>query len=504
MRQLHSLSSASEALSLPVPLPNRILRAAQYLIRGTFQVGIKLTVALLILLTFWGIVSHSISAHAQAFTISPSNKVLAGNPISITLTGLPREADVTVVAERAVSEWSMPDNQYKRYRSEATFRTDAAGVIDLATARPRKGSSYKAADVRGLIWSMKPTADAVPLDWKAGQVRLTARVGETVAATVMLELLRELPEVKTEKVDQFDGAVFAMLPTKPGEKRPAVILLGGSEGGSMVTRGAAPMASYGFAVLALPYYSPPAWPSQKAEIPTLPASFVDIPIERLNAARDWLKKRADVDASKIAIHGTSKGAEFALLAATYLGWPTAIVAVVPTDVVWEGWGQGVDAGKRASFALNGKPFPFVPYKEFGEEFAGFQTGDEVRIRRPQDKGRAANPAAAAAARIPIERYAGAVAVVGGHEDQVWNSAMMAHNIAERRAEAKVKNPKAGETLSLIYVDAGHYLGDNGFQPTTQYDVGPNKGGGTPEGNARAQADQWPKVIDFLKRNLGVK
>jgi hypothetical protein len=81
---------------------------------------------------------------------------------------------------------------------------------------------------------------------------------------------------------------------------------------------------------------------------------------------------------------------------------------------------------------------------------------------------------------------------------------MAHNIAERRAEAKLKNPKAGETLSLIYVDAGHYLSGNGFQPTTQYDIGPNKGGGTPEGNARAQADQWPKVIDFLRRNLGVK
>ena len=89
-------------------------------------------------------------------------------------------------------------------------------------------------------------------------------------------------------------------------------------------------------------------------------------------------------------------------------------------------------------------------------------------------------------------------LIAGQEDQVWNSAMMAHNIAERRAEAKLG------TVSLIYTDAGHYLGGSGYNPTTQYNVGPSKGGGTPEGNARAQADAWPKTIAFLKRTLSVK
>ena len=41
----------------------------------------------------------------------------------------------------------------------------------------------------------------------------------------------------------------------------------------------------------------------------------------------------------------------------------------PTDVVWEGWGPDVEPGKRSSFALNGKPLPFVPYVDFEEEFA---------------------------------------------------------------------------------------------------------------------------------------
>jgi dienelactone hydrolase len=447
------------------------------------------------------------SAHAQSFQFAPSEKVLSGTPITIRLTGLPANSDVVVMAERPVSEWGMADNQFKRYRASATFKSDAKGEIDLATATPQKGGSYRKADVRGMFWSMMPMKDAVPAEWKAGEVRFTARVADKDVASGMLTLMRQLPDVKTEPVAQFPKALFASLPTKAGEKRPAVILLGGSEGGSMITRFAAELASHGFAVIAVPYYSPPQWPSQKQEIESLPAAFADIPIERLNQVRDWLKTRADVDASRIAIHGTSKGAEFAALAATYLEWPTAIVAVVPTDVVWEGWGPNVEPGKRASFSFNGKPFAFTPYLEFGEEFMGFQTGEAVRIRRPQDKGRAANPAAAAKARIPIERYKGAVALVAGQEDQVWNSGMMAHNIAERRAEAAANAPKGsqiGETLSLVYVDAGHAIGGNGFQPTTQYDAGPSKMGGTPEGNAFAQWDQWTKVIDFLKRNLGVK
>jgi dienelactone hydrolase len=483
--------------TMPNPL-ERIQRALQIGTQGVFIVAIKVIVVLFVLAGVAWMFGAFNKAHAQTITFAPAGKVLAGNPLSIVITGLPAEADVTIVAERAVSEWGMPDDQFKRYRAEATFRSDAKGTIDLSTAKPRKGSSYNSADVRGLFWSMMPTKDTTPKEWKGSEVRFTAKVADKDVATGMIELLRALPDVKTEKVEKFEGALFASLPTKANEKRPALILLGGSEGGSMVTRGATQMASHGFAVLALPYYSPPQWPSQKPELPGLPPAFADIPLERLNEARDWLKTRADVDASKIAIHGTSKGAEFAMLAATYLQWPTAIVAMVPTDVVWEGWGPGVEGGKRASFALNGKPFPFVPYKEFGEEFMGFQTGADVRIRRPQDKGRAANPAAAAAARIPIERYKGAVAVIGGQDDQLWASGMMAHNIAERRAEAKL------DTLSLIYVDAGHAIGGTGWSPTTQYNAGPNKMGGTPEGNARAQADQWMKVIDFLKKHLGVR
>ena len=44
----------------------------------------------------------------------------------------------------------------------------------------------------------------------------------------------------------------------------------------------------------------------------------------------------------------------------------------------------------------------------------------------------------------------------------------------------------------------------GYDPTTQYDVGPMKGGGTPMRNVHSQADARPKTIAFLQRAWGLK
>ena len=449
------------------------------------------------------------TALAQRFNITPANPILLGEPITISLTGLPPGKDVTISSERVMREPG--DDKSILHRAEATFTVAADGTLDLASAKPKRGS-YARADVRGLFWSMLPVAGAIDANRVLMEVRLRADAADTADAAnkapgdkalaeTALSFVQQLAEVKTEPVAKFPGAQFATVrdPADTQRKRPAIILLGGSEGGTYVTRAAGAVASRGFAVLALPYYSPTDWQTGRAELASLPAAFMDIPVERLNEARAWLQTRSDVDATRIAIHGTSKGAEFALLAGVHLPWVTSIVAIVPSDVVWEGWGDDTaKAGTRSSFALNGKALPFVPYADFAEEFAGYRTGEAVRVRRPQDKGRAANPAAAVAARIPVERIKAPVMVIAGQEDQVWNSAMMAHNIAERRAQAKL------DTVSLIYTDAGHYLSGTGYNPTTQYDAGPSKAGGTPEGNARAQADAWPKTIAFLKRTLGVK
>lgn len=440
-------------------------------------------------LSFLGLLLCSIaSAAAPTFHVEPANPILVGEPVAIRLDGLPTDKEVILVAERTM-EASNPSAAPLLYRSQANFSAPQ-GSLDLATAKPQSGT-YADADIRGLFWSMSPVEGGDIGALKPLQVRVTASSEGRVLISTIIQFIDSLPTVKVEQVKEFPGAVFATLPG--ASKRPAIIVLGGSEGGGRVARDRSPrFASRGFAVLGLPYYSPG---SESREIPELPAAFADIPVDRLDAAFEWLQRRPEVDASRVALVGGSKGAEFALIAASRFKWITSVVAIVPTDVVWEGWGPGVEAGKRASFALDGKPLPFVPYLEFAEEFAGFRTGQAVKMRRFQDKGRAANPAAAVQARIAVENFRGPLMVVGGHDDQVWASGMMAQNIAERRAAAGL------ETLALIFPEAGHPLSGTGWMPTTQYNVGPSKSGGTPQANAQAQARAFPQTIAFLKRTL---
>ncbi|MEM8725693.1 MAG: acyl-CoA thioester hydrolase/BAAT C-terminal domain-containing protein, partial [Pseudomonadota bacterium] len=196
------------------------------------------------------------------------------------------------------------------------------------------------------------------------------------------------------------GAFFA---TPEGEGPfPAIIILGGSEGGDRGSRGSAKrFLAEGYAVLGLPYYSP-AWGGNDQQFPTLPRAFAEIPVDKAKTAKDWLSDRPEIRGEDIAVYGVSKGAEFALLAGSFIDGFAAIAAIVPTDVVWEGWGTD-DGTRPSSFSWQGEPLPFVPYDGMNEEFAN-PTGPNgrPRLRLPHDKGRNANPDRAVAARINVE------------------------------------------------------------------------------------------------------
>ena len=166
------------------------------------------------------------SAAAQTFHIEPANPILVGEPLAIRLDGLPADKNVTLTAERTIEAPNRAGVQVL-YRSQVVFSAPQ-GSLDLATAKPLSGS-YTDADIRGLFWSMAPVAGGEVGGLKPLQVKLTAAADGRELTSTTVEFIDSLPEVKVEQVKEFPGAVFATLPGSA--RRPAVILLGGSEGG---------------------------------------------------------------------------------------------------------------------------------------------------------------------------------------------------------------------------------------------------------------------------------
>lgn len=280
----------------------------------------------------------------------------------------------------------------------------------------------------------------------------------------------------------FSGAVWAMPPGKG--PFPVIIVLGGSEGGTYTARTIAPLfAAQGYATLGLPYYNPGHDPTDKTD--GLPKNFQDIPVDRLAQVRDWLARQPQADAHRIGVWGASKGAEFALIAASHYRWIRAVAAIVPSDVVWEGWGNGEP--DHSSFSFAGKPLAFEPYDGMTAELAKAARGERMDMRRVHDAGRARYPERLAAARIPVENICAPLLVAGGDDDRIWPSYLMSEAITATRTKAGLP------TIALLYPNAGHGLSGPNDTPGAKLVIL----GGQPAEIERARGEVWAATLKLF-------
>jgi len=258
--------------------------------------------------------------------------------------------------------------------------------------------------------------------------------------------------------------------------RPAILLLGGSEGGlgAAVDGQARLLAKEGFTVLALAYY----------RLPGQPQRFELIPLETFTRALDWLKRKDGVDPARLAIMGTSKGAEAALLISSRRADVSAVVAAVPSQVAWQGFDWSFAPIKTSSWSEGGRPVPYLPITTVG------WNGD---IYGPSLAEAAKHPEAA----IPVERIAGPVLLLCGEEDKLWPSCPMARAVKARR-DAADGGPA---TTLLAYPDAGHFGVGPALPEGQEVPTMITMFGGSQEGNVAARADGWPRTIAFLKQAL---
>ena len=361
--------------------------------------------------------------------ISPIS-ALVDTPVTLQLTGFPPQQDVSLAA--TVS------STVGVYRSSALFRSDAQGMVDVSTQAPLSGT-YSAPGVMGLFWSMASTPGTgtslppsrvfeVVSPWA---MTLTATVAGTTVASVTLDR-RFVDSAVTRTPVRDNGLIGTLfLPESPGP-HPGVLSWGGSSGGYSETQ-AALLASHGYAALSLAYFG----------IPPLPENLLNIPLEYFETAIGWMQAQEEVNSDRLAVIGTSRGGELALLVGATFPQIKAVVGYVPSGVLW----PGNDATGRhqpgPAWTYRRTPLPFVTTATsyFSTQYA--------------------DPADLARATIPVEKINGPVLLISGEDDALWPSTKLAQIAMDRLSQYQHAYPDR----HLHYAGAGHLISEP-YLPTT--------------------------------------
>lgn len=423
---------------------------------------------------------------APTIEVTP-NPALIDENLTISLSGFALGQLVTLRA-------SQPDDSGQNWISEATFAANAKGSIDLTKNAPISGG-YSGVEPMGMIWSMLPERGERGLAGSIEPITVTwsASVNGLEVATATSNRLRVAPGVKQTTVR--DNGLFANFfePPTPGP-HPAIFVVSGSGGGLSDSR-AALFASHGIASLSLAYFA----------YESLPKGLVEIPLEYFETAIKWLQAHPNVDPERIAVTGGSRGGELSLLIGATFSQIKAVVAYVPSGLLWGGFG-GDDPGPRSAWTYQGKPLGYVPTHQSPEVEAiigdAIKNGTPIPLTPSFHSSVDALNADLNTALIPVEKINGAVLLVSGEDDQMWPSTRLG-NIAFDRL--KTHNfPHRFEHLH--YPGAGHAILSPHSPTTINYLRHPVDGnlyaiGGLPKEQAFANEDSWAKVLAFLNKEL---
>jgi dienelactone hydrolase len=379
----------------------------------------------------------------------PRDSFLIDEQIPIVIEGLPPHAPVAIELRGG--------SRQNQQVSEASFTADDAGRIDAAKMAPASGS-YSGVDAMGLFWSAKPQHPGAgpiePNDEPGAGLpwTLSARVGGKIVAETTVTRRAVDPSVKVTRVRD-RGLVATFYEPADSGRHPAMIVLTGSGGGMPPAAGpAGGLASRGYAVLALAYFN----------YERLPPTLSNIPLEYFGTALEWLAAQPSVDPARIGVLGGSRGAELALLLGVLYPHLHAVAAFEPSNRIWRGC---CDRFSAVAWTLDRQPV--------------------------------------ALAEIPVEKIQGAVFLVSGKDDGVWDSSGMGDAIVDRLK----RNHFAYPVRHLSYPHTGHAIGrpyttteniNNLHHPLTGRVINI---GGSPAGTAHAREDSWRELLAFLEANL---
>ena len=394
--------------------------------------------------------------------------------------------------ERIILRAELEDDAGARWRSWAEFEADKDGGVRPAR-QPARDGTYSGIDPAGLYWSMRLQTEAgEPGGFASGSLRpLTMTFHVDRGDNVVRERLTRRfvdPDVEIIEVRD-DGLVGTLFLPPGGAAAPAIVTLGGSGGAMRGAReSAALLASRGFVAMSLAYFA----------MDGLPDHLIEIPLEYFERALTWLRRHPAVDGGKVGISGVSRGGELVLLlGSTFPELIDAIVAWVPSNVLWAGIGPGNSAIGSPSWSYDGAPLPFMPDRVTPEQDAEILGDEPVALTRRylinlEDR------AAVRRAAIPVERIRCPLLLVSGDDDAMWPSTLMSEMVVERLAEHNHQY----HYQHLRYSGAGHGIRAPHLPTTVTAGRHPIRGfmvahGGDPAAHAHARQHAWPAALEFL-------
>ena len=306
----------------------------------------------------------------------------------------------------------------------------------------------------------------------------------SLAATLLLSLLigmamaqPGLAEEPTKTSVTANGLVADLyVPANAKGRLPAIIELGGSEGGmgAATARDSKLLAQRGYAVLQVAYF----------DAPGLPKDLGLIPLEYFKTAIDWLRAQPNIDPDRIGIVGGSIGSEVALTVAAHYPEIKAALATMPSSVVWPGISH-TSGDPPSTFTLKGRPLPDLPYG--GPFVSVYQLYAKGLLALDQHKD----------AIILVERINGPVMLVCGKSDTLWPSCPMSEQVTARLKAQHFKHP----VQLLEYDDAGHAVYGQPYDPANPRITSLTEYGGSIAGNQAARKDSWARSMTFLDAAL---
>ena len=401
--------------------------------------------------------------------ISPK-EIIQGDNVDILISGLKPFSEYKIVLQ------SIFDKKSNCY-SEAFYVSNNKGEIDIDNFESVGGDFY-GKDSLGLFYNIyardeapeylliKNRKEILP---KKQQNFIQIVKDDNLIAKQSFELSILSKKVNHIKIREKGIKADLFLANKT---KNLLMVFGGSEGDNEVSSFLAQvLASKGYNTCAISYFF--AEGQQK--------KMTNIPLETIDKTLISVKREMG-GIEELYIHGSSKGAELALLYASLNSTVNGVIAVSPSSVVLQ--------------SFNKSPHSTWTYKGKEVEYMQFNYDGKLKLDKYNRKIYAHYyfpflEKVKDDAKIKVENIEGDIILFSGKDDLLWPSSYMADMISDRISE----NKNSFIFKNYQYENVGHYFYVP-YLPT--YWEKHYATGGIEKDNAYAQLDAWNKLLQYLE------